>query len=146
MTHKFEYIVEDHGDVYPDDAVEFENLYTDREVDWLVADAAGEDYDSNADPSDDGWPLVFAIYRDGELHGRFSVKRDYLPEYISVTLPTFPRMPPAIAKQWRRYFATVGIMAGIRKANPNMSAEFDKVLTETYRDAAKKLLHRLVFP
>jgi hypothetical protein len=56
--------------------------------DWscVVTDLA-DDYHSNHDGWESAWPLEFRIYKHGVEKARFSIEREYSPEFYALEVP-----------------------------------------------------------
>ena len=63
-----EYVVANHGHLYPDDAIEFMT-----KTEGFSVSALARDYFDNHDGRKDAWPLTFEVYVDGRLSGTFKV-------------------------------------------------------------------------
>ncbi len=77
---EYEYVLE--GNLYPDEAAEFESAWTCCDPDMVASDA-GEDY-YNDDPDPAEYPLRLEVYSEGKSIGVFEVSVDFSPDFTAV--------------------------------------------------------------
>jgi len=80
---KVEYIIPEHGEVYPDHARTFEHLITDVYGPWGWVDDLAAEYYSDCSGDEDDWPLTIAIYIEGKFHSNWKVDCEATPQFTA---------------------------------------------------------------
>jgi len=75
---KYEYILPEHGEEYPTDALEFTASHVSHEY---IAEDAAEWFHHNNDGWDYDWPVVIEIFKNAKSLGKFDVERESVPQF-----------------------------------------------------------------
>jgi hypothetical protein len=79
---RYEYIVKDLGEKYPDDARGLDSEWDEDCPDYVAEDAGQDNYD-NHDGWEDSWPMKFEIFSEGKSLGVYWVNMEAEPRFYA---------------------------------------------------------------